>query len=139
VNRQEARQLADEWIIDAELLLNAGRWHAAYYLAGYALQCALKACVLANVERTGIIFHDKRFAEKCFTHDLDVLMRAAELQAEFGRDLGASKPLRDNWVIVMKWNVDCRYEATSEADARALYQAITDNANGVLPWIRVRW
>ena len=138
-NRQEARQLADEWVINAQLLLNAGRWHAAYYLAGYAVECGLKACILAHIERTGIIFEDKRFAEKCFTHDLEALVKAADLESVLGVDLGANAPLRANWETVKRWNVDRRYQVTSEAEARDLYQAVTDNANGVLPWIRVRW
>jgi HEPN domain-containing protein len=138
-NRQEARQLADEWVIDAELLLNAGRWHAAYYLAGYAVECGLKACVLAHIERTGIIFQDRRFAERCHTHDLEALVKAADLESVLGLDLAANAALRANWGIVKVWNVDRRHQATSEADARYLYQAVTDNANGVLPWIRVRW
>jgi HEPN domain-containing protein len=50
VNRQEARQLADEWVVDAKLLLDAGRWHAAYYLAGYAVECGLKAWSEIGVE-----------------------------------------------------------------------------------------
>jgi hypothetical protein len=139
VNRQEARQLADEWVADAQLLLNAGRWHAAYYLTGYAVECGLKACVLARIERTGITFQEKRFAEQCLTHDLEALMRVADLQAVFGRDLAANPALRTNWGIVTRWSVDRRYQATSETDDRDLYQAVTDNANGVLPWIRVRW
>ena len=139
MNRQEARQLADDWVVDAKLLLDSGRWHAAYYLAGYAVECGLKACVLAHVERTGIIFEDKRFAEKCFTHDLKALVKAADLEAVFGLDIAANPALGDNWRIVSLWSVDRRYQATSETEARDLYLAVTDNANGVLPWIRVRW
>jgi HEPN domain-containing protein len=120
-------------------LLNAGRWHAAYYLAGYAAECGLKACVLAHIERTEIIFEDKRFAERCFTHDLEALVKVAGLESVLGVDIGANAALRANWEIVKKWNVDRRYQVTSEVDARGLYQAVTDNTNGVLPWIRVRW
>ncbi len=29
---------------DAEVLLDAGQWSGAYYLAGYAVECGLKAC-----------------------------------------------------------------------------------------------
>jgi hypothetical protein len=139
VNRQEARRLADEWVADAPLLLGAGRWHAAYDLAGSAVECGLKACVLAHIERTGIIFQDRRFADKCFTHDLEAPMKAADLEAILGRDLAANPALRINWDTVKKWNVDRRYVAASESDARGLFQAVTDLANGVLPWIRVRW
>jgi hypothetical protein len=99
----------------------------------------LKACVLAYVERTGIIFQDKRFAERCYTHDLASLVKAADLEIARGRDVAANPALGLNWDTVFNWNVDRRYLATSEADARGLYQAVTDNADGVLPWIRVRW
>ncbi len=133
MNRQEARQLADEWVADSQLLLNAGRWHAAYYLAGYAVECRLKAYVLAHIERTGIIFEDKRFVENCFTHDLERLMKAADLGAVFGLDIAANAALGLNWDIVRRWNVDRRYQATSEADARNLFEAVTHHANGVLP------
>jgi hypothetical protein len=139
VNRQEARQLADEWVVDAKLLLDAGRWHAAYYLAGYAVECGLKACVLAYIERTGIIFQDRRFAERCYTHDLASLVKAADLEIARGRDVAANPALGLSWDTVFNWNVDRRYLATSESDARGLYQAVTDNADGVLPWIRIRW
>jgi hypothetical protein len=75
VNRAEARQFAVAWVVDAKALLDAGRWHAAYYLVGYAVECELKACVLSYVEKTGSIFHDKKFAEKCFTNDIEALVK----------------------------------------------------------------
>ncbi len=50
MNRVQAREFAEAWVIDAKVLLDAGRWHAAYYLAGYAVECGLKACVLAHIE-----------------------------------------------------------------------------------------
>jgi len=53
VNRAELRQLAEDRILDAEHLLAAGRWSGAYYLAGYAVECGLKACIMARVESTG--------------------------------------------------------------------------------------
>ncbi len=44
MNRSSLQNLANERIKDAEALLMAGRWSGAYYLAGYAVECALKAC-----------------------------------------------------------------------------------------------
>jgi hypothetical protein len=52
VNRTEAKHFADAWVLDAKALLDAGRWHAAYYLVGYAVECALKVCVLTYVDKT---------------------------------------------------------------------------------------
>jgi len=139
VNRAEARQFADARVVDAKALLDAGRWHAAYYLVGYAVECGLKACVLAYVDHTGIIFQDKKFAEKCFTHDLEALVKAADLEITRGLDIQANADLGINWQIVKDWSVDTRYQDKSELDAKRLYQAVTDIANGVLPWIKNYW
>jgi hypothetical protein len=139
VNRTEARRLAEAWVVDAKALLDAGRWHAAYYVVGYAVECGLKACILAHVESTGIIFQDKRFAEKCFTHDIEALVKAANLEVIRGIDIAANPALAVNWQFAKDWNVDVRYRERSEFEARSLYDAITDSANGVLPWIRTRW
>ena len=38
VNRLELRQLAQDRLQDAAVLLAAGRWSGAYYLAGYAVE-----------------------------------------------------------------------------------------------------
>ncbi len=139
MNRVQARQLAEAWVIDAKALLDARRWHAAYYLVGYAVECGLKACVLAYIDNTGIIFQDRKFAEKCFTHDIEALVKAADLETTRRLDIAAAPALGLYWAIVKDWNVDIRYKERSELQARKLYEAITDNTHGVLPWIRARW
>jgi hypothetical protein len=40
---------------------------------------------------------------------------------------------------VKDWDEESRYEQRTKAEAQALYDAIADNANGVLPWIRIHW
>jgi HEPN domain-containing protein len=45
VNRAEFQRLAETRIADARALFEAGRNDAAFYLAGYAVECALKACI----------------------------------------------------------------------------------------------
>lgn len=49
MNRTQWQKLAERWLEDAKALLDAERWPAAYYLAGYAIECGLKACVLVRV------------------------------------------------------------------------------------------
>ncbi len=140
MDRAELRQLAEDRVLDAEALLNAGRWSAAYYLAGYAIECGLKACVLAFVENhPGIVLEDRRLSDKCFSHDIEGLVKVAGLEA--GRDAGiAANPVWGiSWQVIKSWNEKSRYQQKSEAQARTLFGAITDPINGVLPWIRVRW
>ena len=66
----------------AAALLAAGRWSAAYYLAGYAVECALKACVLGHLIRTDavVIFRDRKYSENCWKHDFEKLIQAAGLK-----------------------------------------------------------
>jgi len=45
VNRTQLQQLAEERVRDAEALLKAGQWSGAYYLAGFAVEFGLKACI----------------------------------------------------------------------------------------------
>ena len=139
MNRLDAKRFADERVFDAGVLLDAKCWHAAYYIVGYAVECGLKACVLKYIENTGIVFQDKRFFEACFTHDIEKLVRAANLEAIRGLDV-QSNPLRaEYWEIVKEWSVDVRYQEKSEIAARRLFLAITDATNGVLPWIKTQW
>ena len=139
MNRTEAKKLAEAWVLDSEVLLDADRWHAAFYLIGYAVECGLKACVMAHVERTGIIFQDKRYAEKCFTHDLETLVKVADLETARGLDIQANSLRGINWETLKEWNVEIRYRERTELEARRLYIAVTDTTSGVLPWIKTCW
>jgi HEPN domain-containing protein len=139
VNRMELRQLAEDRILDAKVLLDAGRWTGAYYLAGYAVECGLKACILAYVEKTGAIFENKKFLEGCWTHELEKLLVTADLQIEFGIARGANPALEAYWGPVKDWKEISRYEQKGEREARQLYEAITNQPNGVLQWIKAHW
>jgi hypothetical protein len=125
---------------DAAALLKARRWSEAYYLAGYAVEYGLKACVVARVKKNlAVIFQDRRFSEKCWTHDYNELLILAELKAQCDADTAVNVDLRGNWVVVKNWRETARYQRKSRLEAEQLYLAITDPANGVLPWIRNHW
>ena len=38
-----------------------------------------------------------------------------------------------------RWKVESRYSSKTEAEARALYAAITDKPDEVLRWIKTFW
>jgi hypothetical protein len=139
MNRAELQQLAEDRVLDAQALLAAQRSSGAYYLAGYAVECGLKSCVLAWVARTGIIFDEKRFCEKCWTHDIEELVTLADLQAARGSARAANPVLARNWTVVTDWNETSRYQQKTPAEAQKLVDAITDSASGVLPWIEGHW
>ena len=122
---------------EAHFLLDGGYYAGAFYIVGYAVECALKACVAKQVKRYD--FPDKKFANEAFTHDLNTLVRVAGLLTVFDKEKKAKPKLDLNWAIVKDWSETSRYEiGITEAQARDLYSACTGR-NGVLPWIRKRW
>jgi hypothetical protein len=140
VTRLEWQQLAERRLADAKAMLDARRWDAAYYLAGYAVEFGLKSCILKRVENApGLIFEDRRFSEKCWTHDLEVLMKLADLESVLRADTAANPAFHDNWTDVTDWNENSRFESVPHYVAKTLYKAITDKQNGVMSWIRVHW
>jgi HEPN domain-containing protein len=142
LNRTDLQQLAEDRVIDAKALLDAGRWSGAYYLAGYAVECALKSCVLHHLEKTGMIFRDRKYLKdlgECWTHELDKLVGLAGLTAELGMACRANPVLLGYWGTAKDWRETSRYEQTTQTKAEELYEAITNDPDGVLRWIRIHW
>ena len=52
LDRAGFQLLAQTRIDDAGVLLAQSRWDAAYYLAGYAVECSLKSCVIVRLMAT---------------------------------------------------------------------------------------
>ena len=72
MNRSDLQRLSNARIREAKILFAAGEYSGAYYLAGYSIGCALKACVAKGVRRYD--FPEKGLADKVFTHDLTMLL-----------------------------------------------------------------
>lgn len=140
MNRVGWQQLAERWLVDAKHLLDDHRWSAAYYLAGYAVECGLKACVLARVAaKPEVIFEDRKFSEKCWTHSVGELVKQADLEGIRAADAAANPLLAKNWLLVKDWKEQVRYQTTSHQKAKKLYAALADQPNGVMQWIRAHW
>jgi len=139
LNRVRLQQLSEERIADAQALLGAQRWTGAYYLAGYALECALKSCVLAYIERTGIIFEDRKYVEKCWTHDIEDLVRQSGLNIERDKAAGNNLKLGLNWAVAKDWSESSRYRMSTQLQAETLFHALTNSPDGVLPWVKNVW
>jgi len=137
VTRSDLQKLAIERLADAKALLAAKRWAGAYYLAGYAVECGLKACIakLMRAEE----FPDKAFADQCWTHDVKRLVFLAGLKPTHDSLVIADSEFLDNWNAVRRWDESSRYLRIAKTDAEELYDAITDRKHGVMPWIRLHW
>jgi len=139
VNLVQLQQLAEDRILDAQPLLAASRWSGAYYLAGYAVECGLKACVLNHIVSTGVIFQDKKYAERCWTHRPEELVKLADLEAVRGIDAASDPAFAAHWLTVEGWSEHSRYESKGRLEAQQLIDAVNDPSHGVLPWIRKHW
>jgi HEPN domain-containing protein len=137
MNRADLQRVTRLRVQEAHTLLMDGRFPGAYYLMGYAVECALKACVAKQTRRYD--FPDKKLANDVYTHDLEKLLQVAELTRVFEADRRASLELELSWAIVKDWSEGARYETgITGSQARDLYSACTGR-NGVLPWVRKRW
>lgn len=142
VTRADWQQIAEERLLAAQTLLVARLWASAYYMAGYAVESGLKSCILVRIAAAPeVIFQDgcKKFSENCWTHATAELVKLAGLKTVRFTDSAANGLLGSNWGIVTKWNEKSRYQMKTQAEAEELYNAIADNANGVMQWIRARW
>ncbi len=143
MNRADWQQIAEEKLLAADALLAAFQWPSAYYLAGYAIECGLKSCILARVVGfPEVIFEvktGKTFSKDCWTHDVEALVGLAGIKPDLDAATAAAPALETYWKVVREWSELTRYERKTEFEARKLYNAITDPVNGVMQWIRARW
>ena len=142
MDRKQLQNLAKARLKDAKALLGRRRWSGAYYLCGYVIECALKACLLGHLGESGAVFGDHNYLKKlmeCWTHDLVKLMSLSGLEADFGMARGASPALESFWTITKEWEESSRYQDKSEAEAKLLFEAISNYPDGVFQWIQSRW
>jgi HEPN domain-containing protein len=138
MNRKDLQHLSKIRLREAKSLLRSGHSEGAYYLAGYAVECAIKACIAKQVQRYQ--FPDKQTVSDSYTHDLLKLIKTAGLAPEHGKELNANKQFDLNWTIVKDWSAKARYSTSiSIAQARDLYTAVSARKSGVLTWVRSRW
>jgi HEPN domain-containing protein len=136
MTRQLLKDLTKIRIDEANQLLQTGFFDGAYYLSGYSLECALKACIVKSIFDT---LPEKGFVDKCYTHDLNTLVKLASLERERGLEESRSSDFAINWAIVKGWNESTRYQRITEIQAREIYNSITTTKGGVLQWIQQYW
>ena len=138
MNRGELQTLAEARLSDAEVLLREGRWGAAYYLLGYAIECALKACAARQFREHEV--PEKSVINDFYTHRFDRLLTVSGAGTALEQRVGADPLFRANWNTVLKWSEDSRYDhSVIEEQARGMFVAVADPSSGVLPWLKTWW
>jgi HEPN domain-containing protein len=138
MDRATFQDLARLRLLEAETLLTEELWDGAYYLAGYAVECGLKACIARQTVAEAFP-PEPRLIQKIYTHDLRVLLKAARLDGQLEQDAPSGSALDLNWGIVYRWNESSRYDRLTADAAQALIEAIRNPQNGVLQWLEQNW
>lgn len=138
MNRQDLQLLSSTRRREAKALLDNGSFAGSYYLMGYSVECAIKACIAKQTQRYE--FPDKQRANQSFQHDLTALLQTAGLSGALKTATAASPALSDNWAVAKDWSEQSRYTlSTTEAQARDLYSACAARTHGLLPWLKKYW
>jgi len=138
MNRLDFHRLAAVRLREAKTLLDAGEFSGAYYLCGYSVECALKACIAKRTVEHD--FPDRRRVEQSYTHEIsNKLLAAAGLQGELQEKVDLDPAFAANWAVVKDWTQESRYELHDEKTATAFYTAVADPEHGVLAWLGTLW
>jgi HEPN domain-containing protein len=133
----EVGKAAGHRLADAAALLGAGRWRGAMYLAGYAVECRLKAKLMkqygcdnlydlgAELERRGKL----AVAGDVYTHALESLvLLTGRLPA-----LRANRGLWRQFAVVNRWLPAWRY--TADPGSRDAAADFVEAADDLVRWI----
>jgi HEPN domain-containing protein len=137
VNRTDLQQLAETRLDEALALLKASKWSGAYYLVGYAVECAFKACIAKSTKQDD--FPVKAQVIASHTHDVAQLVRVAGLSVDLQTESSKDPLFSGYWGVVSQWNEESRYKHWTEPDAVQLVQAVSDADHGVMQWLRTKW
>jgi len=125
-------------VAEAKMLLAGNCFHGAYYLCGYAIECALKACIAKETKEFD--FPDKRVAANSHTHDLKILLGLSRLSDSMNAARRANLILDRYWALVVEWSEDSRYKTRiQKSEAHDLFEAVAHPTNGVLTWLKNWW
>ena len=80
MTRADLKNLSRLRINKAKLLLGNNKYSGAYYLAGYSIECALKACISRKIPANTI--PEKKFIIDRYTHNLKDLVELADLEVD---------------------------------------------------------
>jgi hypothetical protein len=137
MNRLDFQKVAELRLGESRVLLAAGLSEGAYYLAGYAVECALKSCLAKRTQEHD--FPDKKLVNESHTHDLTKLLLLAELKVDLETAMQGNPVMKSSWDAIHDWSETSRYELKSLQEAADLLEAIESQSGGLLPWIKLHW
>lgn len=131
ITRSELRKLVERRLKDAHVLMGGRRYESAYYIAGYAVECAIKACIARQFRRNTI--PDRQLVNDTFSHDFERLLRTAGLFDQLRGEARINPGLGSSWNVIKDWKPEVRYSTDkTRLDAHDLIDAIENPNDGIL-------
>lgn len=137
LTKSDLQCLAQVRLEDAILLSRSNRCSSAYYLAGYAVELALKARIASLFQPDAI--PDLSFVKAIYTHRFDTLLSSAGLKAEFDQATKSDPQLAAYFALASNWTEESRYAFWDAFAADALVEAVAEPTHGVFQWIKKYW
>jgi hypothetical protein len=138
VNRDDLQIISQLRLNEGRLLYDKKFYCGAYYLTGYAIECAFKSAICKQINEHD--FPDKKLARDSFTHELEELLGLSGLRRSLEDAMKANPALELNWNIVKGWSEQFRYRHNiTEPMARDLIDACNSDPNGVHRWLMTQW
>ncbi len=138
LDRNQLQTLAKLRVKEAKVLIDNKLYDGAYYLLGYSIECALKACIAKQTKRHD--FPEKKRVNDSYVHDLERLLEVSGLKTNYTAEAKLNREFEVNWSTVKDWDESSRY-TNGKADTlvKDFYKAVTARKNGVLTWIKKFW
>ena len=138
VNRVDLQRLSEIRLKEARVLLEQGFFDGAYYLLGYAVECALKSCIARQFRQYD--FPDKKLVIDSYTHELEKLLSVSGLKKKLETELKNNPVMEFNWGVVKDWSEKSRYQYGKEKiESLDFYNAVTEEGTGILSWLKNWW
>lgn len=121
LTREDLQRLTEIRVREAEVLLEANCPNGAHYLAGYAMECALKACFAKGILQGQ--FPDRDKVLQAHTHDLRRLLRVSGVDGILRKSMESAA-----FYGALTWSTGLRYriDATPESARNYLSNLTAD-------------
>ena len=134
-NLEDFLVLRKRYLNSAEVLFDFGHYDVAYYLAGYSVECAIKAVICKRIRPNE--FPPPNVNSSHYVHDIKQLIKTAKLEDDLNYDMDRYSDLKMSFMVLKDWNPkDLRYESSSMSKGMAKnYIDEVKNEKGFVIWL----
>lgn len=134
LNYSLCKKLASKRFAEAKLLKKGELNSGAYYLGGYVIEFALKACYCQKVKK-GEFPPERSIYDKLYDHDLNKLLDVSGIKPDFYKEVKTNDDLQSAWDLIKDWSEKTRYAVFTRNDAESLIKSMEI----VFDWIKTKW